>query len=162
MEAPTCGGPLRTAVICFPLRVFSAISAVNSKSAGNPGADVSVLRPPHEADLDVLEAELVPEGGEDRSAVDRAVAWCLHKEPEGRPPSVHALLHTLFDHAPPAAQLTIDRAARLSSGPCEVMTPVLPPMPESDPEVDERAAAPTPPASHVQRSWVERALALFA
>ena len=96
------------------------------------------------------------------TAVDRAVAWCLHKEPEGRPPSVHALLHTLFDHAPPAAQLTIDRAARLSSGPCEVMTPVLPPMPESDPEVDERAAAPTPPASHVQRSWVERALALFA
>ena len=98
------------------------------------------------------------------AAVDRAVAWCLHKEPDARPPSVHALLHTLFDHAPPAAQLTIDRAARLSSGPCEVITPVLPPMPPSDAGLVEPSdeSVPTPPASHVQPSWVQRALgALF-
>lgn len=96
-------------------------------------------------------------------AVDRAIAWCLTKEPDGRPPSVHALLHTLFDHAPPAAQLTIDRAARLSSGPCEVMTPVLPPFVVADDRDDESAApaVPAPAASQVRGSWVRRALGVL-
>ncbi|MCA9624546.1 MAG: protein kinase [Myxococcales bacterium] len=125
--------PSRTMTGALELTPFTAPELLGPRPRADERTDVFSLgailftlfagRAPFDGDGQALVAalhserrpSLLPLRADVPTSVERAIQAALAVRPADRPSDVHALVHELWPDAPPAAQLTMDRIARLSS-----------------------------------------------